>query len=270
MARLSRLGIGMGLLVLAVLQPAWAQAPAPVESAPLAPPAASGANPTPASPPPVTPAPPAATIQQPGVPASPVQPSAPPAATLQQPPAPGAAPALASRPTLIPDSGDTSNVDEVLLPEKPVLIISGASPWEEGLKNLRAAFGRIEAELTRLGIAPAGRPIAVFTQTTDDNFRFDAMVPIGAAPSPAPSLGPDMRFGTTPSGKAYRFVHKGPYDDIDTTYETITTYLDAKDILAKDAFIEEYANEVADPADPALEINIFVQPRSEGPAPTPR
>jgi effector-binding domain-containing protein len=56
-------------------------------------------------------------------------------------------------------------------------------------------------------------------------------------------------------------VHKGPYDDIDTTYETVTTYLDAKDILAKDAFIEEYLNDVADPADAALEINIFVQPR---------
>ena len=36
-------------------------------------------------------------------------------------------------------------------------------------------------------------------------------------------------------------MHKGAYDEIDTTYETITTYLDAKDIVAKDAFIEEFA-----------------------------
>ena len=179
-------------------------------------------------------------------------------------------PSVASRPTLIPDSGDPSNVDEVLLPEKPVLILSGASAWEEGLKNLRVAFGRIDAELTRLGISPAGRPIAVFTQTTDDNFRFDAMVPIAGAPNPAPTLGPDMRLGATPSGKAYRFVHKGSYDEIDTTYETITTYLDAKDIQAKDAFIEEYVNDIADSTDPALEINIFVQPRSDRPAVTPR
>jgi hypothetical protein len=30
----------------------------------------------------------------------------------------------------------------------------------------------------------------------------------------------------------------------------VTTYLDAKDILAKDAFIEEYLNDVADPQTP--------------------
>ena len=101
----------------------------------------------------------------------------------------------------------------------------------------------------------------MFTETTDDNFRFDAMVPVGAAPSPAPALGPDMRFGTTPSGKAYRFVHRGPYDDIDSTYETITAYLDAKDVAAKDAFIEEYLDDISDPSDPGLGINIFVQPR---------
>lgn len=259
-----RFRIGAAFVAIALAQPAFGQAPAPIESAPVAPPpVAAPANPPPPSPPPVSiqqSAPPAATIQQPS----------PPSATLQQAPAPGGTPAapapggtpaLASRPTLIPDSGDPSNVDEVVLPEKPVLILSGTSAWEEGLKNLRASFAKIDAELARLGIAPAGRPLAVFTQTTDDNFRFDAMVPIASAPSPAPTVAADMRFGTTPSGKAYRFVHKGPYEEIDTTYETITTYLDAKDILAKDAFIEEYVNDVSDPGDAGLEMNIFVQPR---------
>ncbi len=149
----------------------------------------------------------------------------------------------------------------MVLPAKPVLMVSGTSSWEEGLTNLRAAFARLDAELARDGIAPAGRPVAVFTETTDDLFRFDAMVPVGQIPNPAPALGPDLRFGTTPSGRAYRFVHRGPYDDIDSTYETITAYLDAKDVAAKDAFIEEYLDDISDPADPNLGINIFVQPR---------
>jgi effector-binding domain-containing protein len=224
------------------LHPAGAQAPAPVESAPLAPPGAGAPPPAPQA------APPAVTLTQP-------------APAGAAPPAPATSAAASVRPTLIPAPGDTSNADEVVLPEKPVLILSGLSGWEEGLKTLRAAFARIDAELGKAGIAPAGRPIAVFTQTTDENFRFDAMVPIGAAPSPAPSLPSDMRLGTTPSGKAYRFVHQGSYDEIDTTYETITTYLDTKNVLAKDAFIEEYLDDIADPADPALAINIFVQPR---------
>ncbi len=79
--------------------------------------------------------------------------------------------------------------------------------------------------------------------------------------TPPPDLGAKLRFGVSPSGKAFRFVHKGPYDDIDTTYETITTYLEVKDIVAKDAFIEEYVSDFTDGQDTNFEVNIYVQPK---------
>jgi len=184
--------------------------------------------------------------------------SPPPGAPTQ--PAPAAPPnATANLPTLVPESADSSNVDEVTLPAKPVAIMSGQSNWEDALKNLRAAIQHVRDELGKAGISIAGRPLTVFVETSDENFKFDAMVPIDKAPEGTPAA--DIRFGTTPGGKAYRFVHKGPYDEIDSIYETITAYLDAKDIVAKDAFIEEYVNEVVDPTDPNLEINIFVQPK---------
>lgn len=166
------------------------------------------------------------------------------------------------RPTLLPEPGDPANVDEVELVAKPVLIFSGKSDWDGGLKNVKAAVAKTEQELGRLGIAPAGRPLALYTQTGDDDFKFDAMVPIASAPATPPAdLAKDMRFGETPSGKAFRFTHKGPYDDIDNTYETVTTYLEAKDIVARDAFMEEFVNDVSDPSDDNLEVNIFVQPK---------
>lgn len=188
-----------------------------------------------------------------------------PPATITQTPAPGpAAPAPAiptSRPTLVPDPGDPVNVDEVVLPEKPVLLFSGSGGWDDALKTLKDAFARIEAELGRQGIAPAGRPIAVFTQTTDDSFKFEALVPVAAAPSTPPTLPPGMRFATSPAGKAYRFTHKGAYDDIDSTYETITTYLEAKDIVAKDVFLEEFVTDPKGGGDLDTEVNIYVQPK---------
>jgi effector-binding domain-containing protein len=187
-------------------------------------------------------------------PAAPTIPATPPAATTP--------PIAAARTTLLPEAGDPANVDEVMLTAKPVLVVSGTSDWDNGLKNIRAAATRVEAELKRLGIAATGRPLVLYTQTNDDNFKFDAMVPVAAAPASAPAdLPKDMRFGETPSGKAWRFVHKGPYDDIDSTYETVTTYLEAKDIVARDAFIEEFVTDTADPADANLEVNIFVQPK---------
>ena len=53
-----------------------------------------------------------------------------------------------------------------------------------------------------------------------------------------------------PDGKALRFVHKEPYDEIDSTYETITAYLDAKGITVKDAFVEEYVTDLTEPTRP--------------------
>lgn len=196
--------------------------------------------------------PPATLVQPPPAPT----PGTPPAAT----PGPAAQAPSPDRPTLVAKPGDPADMDEVTLPEKAVLILGGRSTWDAALPNLRAAFARIEAELAKAGIAPAGRPIAMFLQSTDDDFRFDAMIPIAAGPSP-PIAPPEMRFGVTPSGKSYRFVHQGAYAEIDTTFDLIATYLQAKDIVPKDAYLEEYVNDIADADDVRLEVNIFVLPK---------
>ena len=107
-----------------------------------------------------------------------------------------------------------------------------------------------------------GKPVAVFLETDDLGFRFEAQLPIERAPIERPTgLAADIRFGMTPAGPAWRFVHRAPYEDIDSTYEAITAYLDQRGIDAKEAFIEEYVTLGTGPADDTLEINIFVQPR---------
>lgn len=176
--------------------------------------------------------------------------------------APGAsAPAIAGRPTLVPGPGDPVNVDEVTLPAKPVAILSGRSTWDDGFQNLKNGFRKIEEELARAAIAPAGRPLALFVETEDLGFRYEAMIPIPAVPPGRDRLTPEVRFGTTPQGKAFRFVHKEPYEEIDSTYETIEAYLEAKGVTVKGAFLEEYVTDLTEPTDPNLEVNIFVQPQ---------
>jgi effector-binding domain-containing protein len=161
------------------------------------------------------------------------------------------------RPTLVPAPADAAEVAEVVLPGKPAAIVSGTSTWEEGVESLKKAFRKVDEELAKAGMQAAGRPLTVFTQTDDMSFRYDAMVPVAAAPEGRPSLSPEVRFGRTPAGKALRFEHKGPYDGIDTTYETITAYLDLKGLTAEDAFVEEYVTDLTDASDPALEVNIY-------------
>ncbi len=78
---------------------------------------------------------------------------------------------------------------------------------------------------------------------------------------PAADLPPDVAVGTNPSGKALKFQHRGAYDDIDSTYEAITAYLDEKGLEARNVFVEEYLNDAngADDANLALDIYVFIK-----------
>ena len=119
------------------------------------------------------------------------------------------------------------------------------------------SFAQLATQFAKAGIKPAGRPIAVFTKTEDAGFDFEAMIPVAAAPSAAPVFEDGLRFGTTPSGKALRFAHRGSYEGIDSTYETLTAYLDAKDIVVQDKFVEEYVTNLKDGVDDTLDVNIY-------------
>lgn len=257
--------------------------PTAVEAAPLAPP--PGATPAQAQP---APAPDAAPqpVQPPPAPSGPVtpQPVQPPPTSpvplepqpVQPPPtlpAPGQQGPLPAPPaqqrteapnpnaTLAGRPGDPSDVDEVQLVAKPALTLSGQSSWDQGFQRLSESFKTLREEAAKAGLRVAGRPLTLFTETDDNGFRFEAMLPVERAPDAAAPLGNGVKAGTTPAGQALRFVHTAPYDEIDSTYETITAYLEAKNIVVKDAFLEEYVSDLTDPLDPNLEINVYVQPK---------
>jgi effector-binding domain-containing protein len=255
--------VSLGLVLLLGTGSSFAQTPpapgaappTPAESAPIPPPAASPAAPQSTPQAQTTPSP------APAEPAAPAQPPAPAAAQ----PAPSAAPAApaqaTARTTLFPNPGDPTDVEEGVLTAKPSAVLAGTSTWDEAFPNLKAAFAKIEDELKKAGIAPTGRPLTVFVDTDDNGFRYEAMVPVAQVPEGKTELTPEIKFGKTPEGKSFRFVHKDAYDEIDGTYETITAYLDAKDIEAKDAFIEEYVSDFTDSQDTNFEVNIYVQPK---------
>lgn len=176
----------------------------------------------------------------------------------------GAAPSLtpppSTLPTLVPNPGEANDVDEVTLPAKPVAILAGETKWEEARANLRASYKTIGETLAKLGLKPAGRPIALFTKTEDDGFQYEAMIPIESVPAPAGETN-GVKFGSSPSGKALRFKHSGTYEEIDGTYETLIAYLDAKEIAVQDRFLEEYVTDLGEGADDKLDINIYALPK---------
>jgi effector-binding domain-containing protein len=237
--RLTFIALGLALVFAG---PALAQTspkPGGVESAPLAPPSMDAPAAPPAAPAPsVQPAP--ATPQPQG----------------QAPAAPSKS-TDASQATLGPAPSDPSTPDELNIAPKAEAFVVGEASWDDALTTIRDAQKKVKQALDSAGIKIAGRPLTRFVKTGDDKFSYEIGYPI-EEPKGQPSLPPDVKLGTTPSGAAIRFIHHGSYDDIDGTYEAITVDLDAKGIEVNDAFLEEYVNDVSDPADTDLEVYIYV------------
>jgi effector-binding domain-containing protein len=214
---------------------------------------ATPAAPAPAAPSPAPTTPPAA--QAPAAPSTaPAKPAeAPSATTNPAPAAPGAA-----QPAEPVPSGEASTGETVDLPPRPFAYIEGKADKDEIYSAILNSLSAVKREMDKANLAPTGRPLAVFVESDDTGFTYHAGYPLAAAAEGKSSLSDSVKIGQTPSGKAMRFEHQGAYGDIDATYDAITAYLDDKGIDAQDTFIEEYANDVKDPDDPTLQVNIYV------------
>ena len=144
----------------------------------------------------------------------------------------------------------------VVLPERTIIYMQGQSNWDSAQDTLVHYFKSLDEYLNKLGIKPNGSPMTIYTETNDDGFRFRAAVPVTQAPKNAPKG--DIAVGKAPSGKALKFVYRGTYEALDSTYEAITDYLDEKGLDAQDVFVEEYASGPLRPGDGKLVINVFV------------
>jgi effector-binding domain-containing protein len=203
-------------------------------------------------------APPAAVAQQLQPPASPSTPQTQAGGALAPPPAPldlnnpeaGAAPEWPAADQIASQATDIA--------ARPVALLRGQGAWADGVKTLSEAIDRVSAALAKAGLAATGRPLAVFTETNDVGFHFEAMVPIDKAPEGKGKLENGVEIGASPAGKALKFQHRGPYDDIDTTYEAITAFLDEKGLDTRNLFVEEYLTDLKTSDDEGLEVDIYV------------
>jgi effector-binding domain-containing protein len=227
----------------------------------VAAPRAAFAQETPAAPTPAAPAAPAPaappSAQAPAAPTNPApttKPAEAPSATNPAPAAPeGAKPAEPAAP-----SGEASTGETVDLPVRPFAYVEGKADKDEIYSAILGSLSVVKRDMDKANLKPAGRPLAVFLESDETGFKYHAGYPLDAAPEGKTSLSDAVKIGQTPSGKAMRFEHQGAYGDIDATYDAITAYLDEKGIEAQDTFIEEYANDVKDPDDPTLQVNIYV------------
>ena len=155
-------------------------------------------------------------------------------------------------------STDVASPSIVEMRARPTVALAGSAEWDEGMRTLADAMEKLRVEMAKAGLEPAGKPFAVFVETDDKGFRFEAMVPLAALPEPAPSLSNGLRIATSPTGKTMKFEHRGSYDEIDTTYEAITAYLDEKGLEAQNLFLEEYLSLPKTSDEDGAQVDIYV------------
>jgi len=176
-----------------------------------------------------------------------------PAPVEQMPPA---APPMAGSASPSPlQPGDAFGA-EVTLPERTIIYLKGHTNWDAAFETLVDAFKSLNEYLDKQGIKPNGPTMTIYTQTDDTGFSFEAAMPVAEAPKNPPKG--DIAVGHAPSGKALKFVHRGSYDSMDSTYEAITNYLDDKRLEAKELFIEEYTSDPVTTNPDKLVVNVFV------------
>jgi effector-binding domain-containing protein len=219
----------IALVAVALGGAAWAQSPAPAASPAPAP----SATPTPT--PSASPVPPPAETKSPAdTPAAAQTPATPPPAPVQ--------------------TADPFG-EQFSLEAKKVVVMKGTANWDAAFDTLVDSFKALTALLDKQGIKPAGNVMIVYTSTDDTGFTYLAQVPVE---QDVKNLGKGMSMGTSPDGKALKFVHRGSYDNMDNTYEAITNHLDEKKLEAKDTFIEEYITDPLKTAEDKLVINVYV------------
>jgi effector-binding domain-containing protein len=146
----------------------------------------------------------------------------------------------------------------VELTARAALTLKGEAPLDDAQKGITEALGKLNAAAAKAGVKPSGKPIAVFSETSEQAIHFEVMLPLEKAPEGKGKLDGGVDIGATPAGKALKFEHRGPYENIESTYEAITAFLDEKGLDTKDRFIEEYISDLADSEDEEGEVDIYI------------
>lgn len=169
--------------------------------------------------------------------------------------------AVAQTTNAAPPPASTVNADDpfgeqVTLPEQTIVYVAGSGQWDTAYETIIAAFKTVNGALDKLGVKPDGAPMTIYTETSDTGFKFQAAMPVKEAPNlPAES---EIKIGKSPSGAALKFVHRGSYDAMDTTYEAISDHLEARKLEAKELFVEQYMKDPVTTPDDELVIDIYV------------
>ncbi|MCE1235372.1 MAG: GyrI-like domain-containing protein [Hyphomicrobiales bacterium] len=127
--------------------------------------------------------------------------------------------------------------------------------WEKSEDRMSAVFGDLAKAAKKLGVEGNGGPLVEYIESDSDDVGFRAMLPIAAPPKG--KLPKSVKVGSSPAGRALRFHHDGPIDDLEEVYARIDDELTKRGLDTR-AIVEEYdVDALASPEDRVV-IDVWV------------
>lgn len=153
---------------------------------------------------------------------------------------------------------DRIRIEAVTVEARPMLYVSQRIPMEPATvaKAVDHAMAVLGPFLKETAIVPDGPPLALYRDYHEGTVTLDVGFPVPE--SGAGKATGEIMAGQTPSGPAYKAVHRGPYDTLVETYEALE---DSGTLRPPLLSWEVYVNDPADTAPRDLVTEIYF-PRS--------
>lgn len=130
----------------------------------------------------------------------------------------------------------SDSVTELTLPAGVMLGLRERVAMADLAEFFDRAMPAVAAEFARLGITPAGPPIAVYRHEIGHDFDVTVGFPVSGPLANAGRLVMER----LPAGHAVRAEHVGPYETLSVVYAALSAWLGAHKLVPPDVIWEEY------------------------------
>lgn len=121
---------------------------------------------------------------------------------------------------------DFSDLDVAIVDVEPVdILFVPLNPHEAsgGVdEGLAAAYREISALMESQSIEMLSQPMSISRSWDAENYEIDAAIPVS---STEVELSGNVRAGQSPSGRAVRVIHRGPYSRMPSSYAKLAAYM---------------------------------------------
>lgn len=152
------------------------------------------------------------------------------------------------------------DIELIVVESQPLAYTSSVSEWE--VEEIGEAFGAAHSQVVRFmathGLEQVGPPVAITTGLSDEEWQFDAGIPIAAFPELELDADSPVQIRETWEGRVARAISVGPYASLSSDWEKVRAWLAAHGFDEAGLPWEEYVSAPGETAEEELITHLYM------------